>query len=144
MQKLDSLSPSILSLLRLVTGLLFLEHGLQKIVHFPAAMPSPAAAAAAAATHVAHALPPNIMLAGYIEIIGGALIALGLLGRVAAFICSGEMAVAYFTAHMPKNFYPVNNQGDAAILFCFIFFFIVFAGSGPISLDAMLFPKKRL
>jgi putative oxidoreductase len=143
MPNLDAWSPKVLSLLRIVAGLLFMEHGLQKIFHFPAPLPPPpAVAAAAAATHaVAHGLPPLIQGAGWIEIIGGALIVLGLFGRLAAFICSGEMAFAYFMSHFPKNFYPVNTAGDAPILFCFVFFFLVFAGPGPFSLDAVL--RKR-
>jgi putative oxidoreductase len=144
MPNLDSWSPRILSLLRIVAGLLFMEHGLQKIFHFPAPLPPPPAVAAAAAAvghAVSHGLPPMIQGAGWIEIIGGLLITLGLFGRVAAFICSGEMAFAYFMSHFPKSFYPVNNGGDLAILFCFVFFFFVFAGPGPVSLDAILRKK---
>jgi putative oxidoreductase len=124
-----------LSLLRSVSGLLFLEHGLQKILHFP-----PSSMAGAMGGHPPWFLAP----AGYIELIGGALLLIGLLTRVAAFICSGEMAFAYFIAHAPRSPFPANNQGDAAILFCFVFFFIIFAGSGAISVDAVLFKKKMI
>jgi putative oxidoreductase len=137
---LDSWSPKVLSLLRFVTGLMFMEHGLQKIFHFPAALPAPGAPAAAAGA--AHGLPPMIMAAGWIEIVGGALIALGLFSRPAAFIASGEMAVAYFMAHAPRSPFPVNNQGDAAILYCFFFFLLVFTGPGPLSVDQLM--KKRI
>ncbi|HEY4029361.1 MAG TPA: DoxX family protein [Caulobacteraceae bacterium] len=145
---LDALSPKVLSLLRFVSGLLFMEHGMQKILHFPPQPPpAPAAAAAAAAAKaagaaVAHAAPWFLKPAGYIELIGGALILLGLFTRGAAFICSGEMAFAYFMSHAPKNFYPVNNGGDPAILYCFLFLFFVFSGPGPFSVDALM--KKRI
>jgi putative oxidoreductase len=75
-------------------------------------------------------------VAGVIELVGGALIALGLLTRPAAFIASGMCAFAYFLAHAPQNFFPVLNGGDAAILYCFFFLYLVFAGPGPLSLDA--------
>jgi putative oxidoreductase len=141
MNNLDSWSPKVLSVLRFVTGLMFLEHGLQKIFHFPPPPPPPPGAAAAAAG-AAHGLPPMIMAAGWIEIVCGILIALGLFGRAAAFIASGEMAVAYFMAHAPRNPFPVNNQGDAAILYCFFFLLIVFTGPGPLSIDGMM--KKKI
>jgi putative oxidoreductase len=137
---LDSWSPKVLSVLRFVTGLMFLEHGLQKIFHFPPQAPPPGAAAAAAGA--AHGLPPMIMAAGWIEIVCGILIALGLFTRAAAFIASGEMAVAYFMAHAPKSPFPVNNGGDAAILYCFFFLLIVFTGPGPLSIDGMM--KKKI
>ena len=75
-------------------------------------------------------------IAGIIELVGGALIALGLFTRPAAFIASGTMAVAYWYAHAPQNPFPVNNGGDAAILYCFVFLYVVFAGPGPWSVDA--------
>jgi putative oxidoreductase len=137
---LDSWSPKVLSVLRFVTGLMFLEHGLQKIFHFPPQAPPPGAAAAAAGA--AHGLPPMIMAAGWIEIVCGILIALGLFGRAAAFIASGEMAVAYFMSHAPRSPFPVNNGGDAAILYCFFFLLIVFTGPGPLSIDGMM--KKKI
>jgi putative oxidoreductase len=76
--------------------------------------------------------------AGIIELVCGALIALGLFTRSAAFLASGTMAVAYFLVHAPQDFFPVNNMGDAAILYCFVFLYFVFAGPGPISVDAKL------
>jgi putative oxidoreductase len=114
-------APQILGVLRIVVGLLFLEHGLVKIVGFPAPMG-------------AH-LPPLIMAAGIIELTGGTLIALGLFSRIAAFVTSGEMAFAYFLQHLPRNFYPIQNGGDAAILFCFIFLYLASAGPGAFAVN---------
>jgi putative oxidoreductase len=123
-------SPRVLSLLRIVAGLLFMEHGLMKLIQFPAAQegaPSP--------------LPPLLIAAGLIESLGGALVTVGLFTRLAAFICSGEMAVAYFMVHAPKSPWPAINQGDTAILFCLVFLYLVFAGAGEWSLDAAV--RKR-
>ena len=111
--------PQALGLLRIVSGLLFLEHGTQKLFSFP---PGQAAGMAFSGT-----LPGY---AGYIEFVAGLLIAIGLWTRPAAFIASGTMAVAYFYAHAPKDLFPVNNMGDAAILYCFVFLFLAVAGPG--------------
>jgi putative oxidoreductase len=119
---LSKYSPQILGVLRIVVGLLFLEHGLMKIVGFPAPMG-------------AGPLPPMIMAAGIIELAGGALVALGLFSRFAAFICSGEMAFAYFIAHFPRGLYPAQNGGDAAILLCFIFLYLAAAGPGAFAIN---------
>jgi putative oxidoreductase len=113
------------ALLRIMAGLLFFEHGLQKFFSFPPgqyagmglAMNNPAA------------------FAGVIELVCGLLITIGLFTRPAAFVASGCMAVAYFMAHAPQNFFPVNNMGDAAILYCFVFLFLAAAGAGPWSID---------
>ena len=112
-----------LSILRIVAALIFMAHGTAKLLGFPASEMSPAA----------FSLP---WLAGVIELVGGALLAIGLYSRAAAFVMSGTMAAAYFLAHAPQSFYPVLNGGDAAILYCFVFLYIVFAGPGPWSLDA--------
>ncbi len=136
-------SPRVLSLLRLVAGLLFLEHGLRKIFDFPPPVAQVAAAMGhAAANAAAHGGPWFVPIAGWIEIVGGALIAVGLLGRLAAFICSGEMAFAYFMGHASRSFYPIDNGGGEAILYCFLFLYIAFAGSGAISVDALM--KKKI
>jgi putative oxidoreductase len=127
MAALSKWSPQILSLLRILTALLFMEHGLMKLFHFPAAQPG-----------APDRLPTMLLAAAWIEVVGGGLIALGLFTRAAAFVCSGEMAIGYFTAHATKSFWPAVNQGDAAILFCFVFFYLVFAGPGPWSLDALV------
>jgi putative oxidoreductase len=123
-------SPRVLSILRIVAGLLFMEHGLMKLAHFPAPQPG-----------APDPLPAILVAAAVIEVVGGALITLGLFTRIAAFICSGEMAVAYFTAHFPQSPWPGVNQGGEAILFCFVFLYLVFAGPGLWSLDAAI--RKR-
>jgi putative oxidoreductase len=127
MSKLETWSPYALSLLRVIAGLLFLEHGLMKLIHFPAAQPG-----------LSGDLPPMLLAAAIIEAVGGGLITLGLFTRFAAFIASGEMAAAYFMAHFKRGFWPALNGGDAAILFCFVFFYLVFAGAGAVSLDQMI------
>ena len=115
--------PQVLAILRIVVGLLFLEHGLQKFFGFPVPFPMPGP------------LPPMVMAAGAIELIAGALVTIGLFTRLAAFIASGEMAVAYFIGHFPKGFWPVENMGEGAILYCFIFLYIAAAGPGAWNID---------
>jgi putative oxidoreductase len=106
-----------------MSALLFLEHGTQKLFDFPpAAEPGTLSALMGAQ--------------GAIEVVGGVLLALGLFTRPVAFILSGNMAVAYFMAHAPQNFFPMLNGGDAAILYCFIFLYFFFAGGGAWSVDA--------
>ena len=119
-------SGPILSLLRIVTGLLFLAHGTAKFFQFPATDYFPAAPA----------LFSLMGVAGLLELVGGALVIVGLFTRYVAFILSGFMAVAYFMAHAPQNYHPILNQGEAAILFCFIFLYLAAAGAGPWSVDA--------
>ncbi|UVK46165.1 DoxX family protein [Mesorhizobium sp. AR07] len=125
MKLFDSLAkyqPQALGVLRIVTALQFIEHGSQKLFNFPvSAQP--------------HALGGLSLAAGILEFAGGILLALGLLTRPVAFLLAGEMAIAYFMAHMPRDFFPVNNSGDAAISFCFIFLYLVFAGAGAFALD---------
>lgn len=121
--RLHQLSPYVLSILRIVIALLFFSHGLSKMLGFPGTL-----------------VPPALTLhwlSGAFEFIGGALLVLGLLTRASAFVMSGEMAFAYFLGHAPRGFFPQLNGGDAAILYCFIFFYFVFAGAGPWSLDAL-------
>lgn len=117
-------TPQLLSALRIVAALLFIEHGLQKLFGFPAP-PS-------------FGLPPALSLiwfAAVLELVGGLLLLAGLFTRPVAFILSGEMAVAYWMAHAPRSPFPVINGGDAAILFCFVFLYVALAGAGPWSLD---------
>ena len=126
MQFLERHSGNALSLLRIMSALLFIEHGTMKLLHFPAAMPG-----------LEDHLPPLMLIAALLELVGGTLLAIGLLTRPVAFILSGQMAVAYFMAHASQSFFPAINMGDAAVLFCFVFFYIACAGPGPISIDAM-------
>jgi putative oxidoreductase len=130
MPNLAAWSPRMLSILRIVTALLFMEHGLMKLIHFPGPQPG-----------APDPLPTILLAAAAIEVVGGALIAAGLFTRAAAFVCSGQMAVAYFMAHAPQGFYPALNMGEPAVLYCFIFLYLVFAGPGPWSLDALV--RKR-
>ena len=118
-------APYALALLRIVSGHILLEHGTQKFLGFPA---GPHAGSG-------WALNNPGAFAGIIEIGAGLLIAIGLLTRPAAFLASGTMAVAYWYAHAPQDFFPVNNGGDAAILYCFVFLYFVFAGPGAWSVD---------
>jgi putative oxidoreductase len=116
----------ILSVLRIVAALLFFEHGTAKLLGFPAS-PSPMPA-----------LFSLYGLQGILELVGGALLLVGFMTRPVAFILSGDMAVAYFMSHFPKNFFPMLSGGDAAILYCFVFFYLAAAGGGPLSLDAKM------
>lgn len=120
--RLSAYAPQALAVLRIVTALLFLAHGTQKLLGFPAAEWAPEA----------FSLP---WIAGVIEIVAGVLIAVGFFTRPAAFLASGTMAFAYWIAHAPANPFPVNNGGDAAILFCFVFLYLVFAGPGAWSVN---------
>jgi putative oxidoreductase len=121
--RLNQYQPYALTALRIMTGLLFMEHGMQKLFAFPAG------------GHFDGPLPTLILIQGILEAFGGLAIVLGLFTRIVAFVLSGNMAVAYFMAHMPRNFFPVNNEGDAAILYCFAFLFLVFAGPGLLAID---------
>jgi len=128
----DAWSPRALALLRVIAAFLFLQHGTAKLLHVP---------------HVAQfdQLPALSLIgfAGMLEIVGSLLIMLGLLTRPAAFVLSGEMAVAYFMAHAPQGhfFMPALNQGEEAVLYCFIFLFLSAAGAGSWSIDAKLAGK---
>jgi putative oxidoreductase len=122
---LSAWAPRALALLRIVTALLFIEHGTQKLFGFPPMMGG-------------NPTPPLLSLSGIaalLEFFGGILILVGLWTRPVAFILSGQMAVAYWIAHAPRNFFPVLNGGDAAILFCFIFLYLFVAGPGAWSVD---------
>ena len=126
MEKLSSWSPQMLSVLRIVTGLLFVEHGTQKLLGFPAGQMAGS--------------PVDLSLmgmSGVLELVVGTLILIGLFTRQVAFILSGEMAFAYFIEHAPSSFFPILNDGTLAVLFCFVFLYMATAGGGPWSLDAM-------
>ena len=117
--------PQLLSVLRIMVALLYLEHGTAKLLHFPIPQPG-----------VPDPLPTILVAAAIIELVIGTLLVLGLVTRLAAFVASGEMAAGYFISHFPRGFWPVQNMGEGAILFCFIFLYIAAAGAGPWSLDA--------
>ncbi len=119
-------APRLLSILRIISGLLFLEHGTSKLLKFPAG-----------------AVPPNFNLmtmpgyAGFFEFVAGLRLAIGLFSRPAAFVASGMTAVAYFTVHFPRGFFPILNGGELAIVYFFLFLYLAAAGPGPWSLDAL-------
>lgn len=128
---LDRFAGPLLSVLRIVSALLFIEHGTRKFFAFP---PNGEPSAAPEAMSL-------IWFAGALELVGGALLALGLLTRPVAFLLSGQMAVAYWMAHAPQSPYPILNGGESAILFCFVFLYIAAAGSGPWAADRLLAKK---
>lgn len=126
--RLSAWAPKVLSILRIVAALLFIEHGTVKLLGFP--------------TSMGH-LPALMMVAGILEVFGGLLVLVGFFTRPVAFILSGEMAVAYFMAHAPHSFFPVINQGEMAVMFSFTFLYLVFAGPGAWSLDAIQGRERR-
>jgi putative oxidoreductase len=124
----------MLSMLRIVVGLLYMEHGLAKILDFPHQP-----------THASYALfTLNPGLQGLLELVGGLLLALGLFTRPVAFILAGNMAVAYFMAHAPRGFFPLLNGGELAIVYCFVFLYFWVAGGGEWSLDRLREPASAL
>ena len=122
-ERLSAWRPQALAVLRIVTALLFIEHGTQKAFDFPAA------------AQPFGSLSGLMIVAAALEILGGLAILVGFLTRPVAFVLSGFMAVAYFMAHAPQDFFPINNRGDAAILFCFVFLYLTAAGPGAWALD---------
>lgn len=122
--------PQLLAILRIMTGLLVLEHALSKFFAFPVPFP-------------VHPLPPLLVAAGVIELTTGVLVTIGLFTRVAAFIASGEMAFAYFIGHFPKSFWPLVNAGEVAILFCFVLLYVAAAGPGAWSIDGAWMGDRR-
>jgi putative oxidoreductase len=117
-------APAMLSVLRIVTGLLFLEHGTGKLLGFPAHLP------------FIDKMPTGLLyFTGTMELIGGALIVIGLFTRPVAFILAGFMAVAYFMVHFPMSFFPAINYGEPAVLYCFIFLFLAVTGPGSWAID---------
>lgn len=121
--RLSAFQPQALAALRILSALLFIEHGTQKFFSFPPAEPP------------FGDLMNLIGVAGVLEVVGGVLLLIGLFTRPVAFVLCGFMAVAYFMAHAPQSFFPVNNHGDAAILFCFVFLYLTVAGPGAFALD---------
>ena len=127
MNALSRYADPVYCILRLISGLLLATHGAQKAF----GMFGGKVAAA-----------PHMMFAGWVELVGGLFVAFGLLTRPAAFLCSGVMAVAYFMAHAPGGWHPVINKGELAVVYCFLFLFIFFYGSGRFSLDALIFKNR--
>ena len=126
-EKIVAWTPRALSVFRIITGLMIIEHGMAKIIGWPV-VPT-----------FANLQPFSLIgAAGFIELIGGALLILGLFTQPAAFILSGEMAVAYFMVHAPKSFYPLVNGGTLAIMYCFACLYLSTAGAGPWSVDAAM------
>jgi putative oxidoreductase len=130
-QMLSKYQPIALSLLRFITGLLLFQYGVAKLLKFPAGTPFEKVE-----------LFSLIGAAGTLELVLGGLLMVGLFSRIVAFILAGEMAFAYFIGHFPRGFFPILNNGTAAILFCFACLYLATAGGGPYSLDEMI-GKKR-
>jgi putative oxidoreductase len=125
MENWSMLGPRLLSVLRIVAAFLFMSHGTQKLIGFPASEPRDPAAVF------------SLMgVAGVLEVFGGLLLLLGILTRPVAFVLAGEMAVAYFRSHAPQGFWPLLNRGELAALYCFLFLYFAAVGGGPWSLDA--------
>ena len=124
----QTLAPELQSVLRMVAALLFLQSGTMKLFGWPMAMPE----------GQSFTLMSQMGVGAILEVVGGTLLLVGLFTRPAAFILSGEMAVAYFQFHFPNGFWPLVNQGQPAVLFCFIWLYFSAAGAGPWSLDAAL------
>ncbi|MDB5393327.1 MAG: DoxX family protein [Rhodospirillales bacterium] len=126
MNFLKAWTPQLLSVFRIVVALLFLQHATAKLFGFP---------------HVPMLdgikLMSLIGIGGIIELVGGLLLLIGLFTRVAAFVLSGEMAVAYFMVHAPQGFFPLLNQGEGAVFYCFAFLYLAAAGAGPWSVDRL-------
>ena len=129
MNALNRFADPVFCIARLIVGLMFACHGGQKILGFPPG---------------GHGMPTEtLMIAGaWIELVGGFMIAFGLLTRLAAFISSGEMAAAYFMMHAKGGIFPIQNHGEAAVLYCFFFLFIVFYGAGSWSIDGLIGRKR--
>jgi putative oxidoreductase len=125
-------APHLLSVLRIMSSLLLLQHGTQKLLDFPAR----------AAGRAAPEFLSLIWWAGTIELVGGILLAIGLFSRPVAFILSGELAFAYFIGHAGRGFFPILNAGELAALYCFVFLYLAAAGPGPWSLDRSMAERR--
>ena len=122
--------PRLLSVLRMIPALIFMEHGTQKLLGFPTSqMPGPEAGSL-------------LWFGGVLELVGGFVLLIGLFSRPVAFLLAGEMAVAYWMFHAPQSPFPAVNMGDAAILYCFVFLYIAAAGPGPWSVDSRRFAGR--
>ncbi len=123
-----------LLLLRVVAGAMLMQHGGQKLFGFPPTAGQPFTGAPE--------LLSKVWIAGALETFGGLLLALGLLSRLVGFLLAGELAVAYFTVHAPRGFFPILNRGELAALYCFVFLFFAAAGGGRYSLDRLIFNRR--
>jgi len=136
MERLARWRPQMLSILRIMTGLLFFEHGSSKIIGFPPFGPGGQPLQQPPLTSL-------LGVSGILEFVGGAVFIIGLCTRPVAFLLSGEMAVGYFIAHAPRGFFPMANMGEMAVEFTFVFLYFVFAGAGDWSVDAMLERRRQ-
>src|SRR5437763_17193890 len=129
MNALNRFADPVFCITRLIVGLLVASHGGQKILNFPPG---------------GHGMPQEAMgmIGAWIELVGGFMIAFGFLARLGAFFAAGEMAVAYFMVHAKMGYFPIQNHGEPAVLFCWFSLFVVFHGAGRWSLDALLFGKR--
>jgi putative oxidoreductase len=125
-------TPRLLSVLRIAAALLFIEHGTEKLFGFPST-----------GQGTAGSLPPLLLVAGVLEFFGGLLLLFGLFTRPVALLLSGEMAVAYFMSHAPQGLFPLQNRGELAALYSFVFLFLAVAGGGSWSLDKLLWGQQR-
>jgi putative oxidoreductase len=127
-----SFAPYVLSALRIVAALSFVTHGTQKLFGWPLALPGPP-------------IQPfsQFWMAGVLEMGGGLLLLIGLFTRPVAFVLSGEMAIAYFQAHAPRALWPIANGGELATLYCFLWLYLAAIGAGPLSLDALVFRRRK-
>ena len=128
MKSLDRFADPVYSILRLLAGLMFACWGAKLVLGMFGGTPPP--------------VEPILIVAGWIELVGGLLIAVGLLTRLAAFICSGTMAVAYFMVHAPNGFFPLLTKGELSVFYCWLFLFVVFYGPGGWSIDALIGKRK--
>jgi len=128
---LSAWSPRVLSVLRIVSAFLFMQHGGQKLLGFPVAQ------------RAAFDLFSLSGVAGVLELFGGALLLIGLFSRSAAFLLSGLMAFAYFIAHAPSGFWPIANGRELAVLYCFVFLYLAYAGGGSWSVDRLWAGRQR-
>ncbi len=125
-------TPRLLSVLRIAVALLFIEHGSEKLFGFPATQQT-----------ASGSLPPLMLVAGVLEFFGGLLVLFGLFTRPVALVLSGEMAVAYFMSHAPQGFFPLQNRGELAALYSWVFLFFAVAGGGAWSLDNLLWRRRE-
>ena len=129
MHALNRFADPVFGLLRLIAGLMFACWGAKLVLGMFGGSAQP--------------LKPMLVVAGWIEVVGGVMIALGLLTRLAAFLCSGTMAVAYFLVHAPHSFFPIVNKGELAVFYCWLFLFVVFYGPGRWSVDTLMRGKSK-